>query len=100
MANYGYRILKARWASTKDSAFLTGLHIVGIDDVGLVNKLTTVISQEFAVNIRSLSISSNEGIFDGNIMVYVNDTAQLESLMRNLKQVRGITGVNRYESEN
>ncbi|MND62366.1 Bifunctional (p)ppGpp synthase/hydrolase relA [compost metagenome] len=100
MANYGYRILKARWASTKDSAFLTGLHIVGIDDVGLVNKLTTVISQEFAVNIRSLSISSNDGIFDGNIMVYVNDTQQLESLMKNLKQVRGITGVNRYESEN
>ncbi|WP_324760428.1 bifunctional (p)ppGpp synthetase/guanosine-3',5'-bis(diphosphate) 3'-pyrophosphohydrolase [Sphingobacterium thalpophilum] len=99
MANYGYRILKARWASTKDSAFLTGLHIVGIDDVGLVNKITTVISQEFAVNIRSLSISSNEGIFDGNIMVYVNDTQQLESLMKNLKQVRGITGVNRYESE-
>ncbi len=100
MANYGYRILKARWASTKDSAFLTGLHIVGIDDVGLVNKITTVISQEFAVNIRSLAISSNEGIFDGNIMVYVNDTAQLDSLMKNLKQVRGITGVNRYESEN
>lgn len=99
MANYGYRIMKARWSSKNDVSFLTGLRIVGIDDVGLVNKLTTVISQEFNVNIRSLSITSNEGIFEGNIMVFVNDIAQLESLMKTLKQVQGITTVSRYESE-
>jgi len=101
MANYGYRILKARWASLQNNiAFLTGLKIVGIDDVGLVNKITTVISHDFNVNIRSLSISSNEGIFEGDIMVFVNDTAQLDNLIRNLKQISGITGVTRYESEN
>ncbi|UIR57559.1 bifunctional (p)ppGpp synthetase/guanosine-3',5'-bis(diphosphate) 3'-pyrophosphohydrolase [Sphingobacterium sp. SRCM116780] len=100
MANYGYRIMKAKWTSKNDLSFLTGLRIVGIDDVGLVNKITTVISQEFHVNIRSLSITSNEGIFEGNIMVFVNDTEQLESLMKNLKQIRGITSVTRYESEN
>ncbi len=101
MANYGYRILKAKWASLHNSvAFLTGLKIVGIDDVGLVNKITTVISQDFKVNIRSLSISSNEGIFEGDIMVFVNDTNQLESLIKHLKQIPGITGVTRYESEN
>ncbi|MEN5195593.1 RelA/SpoT family protein [Sphingobacterium faecium] len=99
MANYGYRIMKARWTSKNDVSFLTGLRIVGIDDVGLVNKLTTVISQEFNVNIRSLSITSNEGIFEGNIMVFVNDIEQLESLMKTLKQVQGITTVSRYESE-
>jgi GTP pyrophosphokinase len=101
MANYGYRILKAKWASLHNSvAFLTGLKIVGIDDVGLVNKITTVISQDFKVNIRSLSISSNEGIFEGDIMVFVNDTDQLDSLIKHLKQIPGITGVTRYESEN
>ncbi len=100
MANYGYRIMKAKWTSKQDSAFLTGLRIVGIDDVGLVNKLTTVISHDFNVNIRSLSISSNEGIFEGNIMVFVNDTEQLNSLIKHLKQVRGITSVTRFESEN
>ncbi|SUJ28376.1 GTP pyrophosphokinase [Sphingobacterium spiritivorum] len=102
MANYGYRILKAKWASSTSNnvAFLTGLRIVGIDDVGLVNKITTVISQEFKVNIRSLSISSNEGIFEGNIMVFVNDTDQLDNLIKNLKHISGITGVTRYESEN
>ena len=81
-------------------SFLTGLKIVGIDDVGLVNKITTVISHDFNVNIRSLSISSNEGIFEGDIMVFVNDTQQLDNLIKNLKQISGITGVTRYESEN
>ena len=101
MANYGYRIMKSKWASSKqDSSFLTGIKIIGIDDVGLVNKLTTVISSEFQVNIRSLSISSNEGIFEGNIMVNINNIEQLESLIARLNLVPGITSVRRYESEN
>lgn len=101
MANYGYRILKAKWASSKqDTSFLTGIRLVGIDDVGLVNKLTSVISQEFKVNIRSLSISSNEGIFEGNIMVNINNVGQLDNLMNHLHQIQGITSVSRYESEN
>ncbi len=97
MANYGYRIIKARWTSQKELAFLTGLQIVGIDDVGLINKITTVISQEFKVNIRSITIGSNEGIFEGSIMVFVNDTEQLDHLIRSLKQINGITSVNRFE---
>jgi len=98
MANYGYRILKARWASSQaNAAFLTGLHIVGIDDVGLVNRITTVISKDFQVNIRSISLSSEEGIFEGNIMVLVNDTQQLENLIEHLNAIGGVTGVARYE---
>ena len=100
MANYGYRILKAKWASSQiDHSFITGIRIIGIDDVGLVNKLTNVISQEFSVNIRSLSISSNEGIFEGNIMVNINNIDQLESLITRLQLVAGVTSVSRYESE-
>lgn len=97
MANYGYRIIKAKWTSQKELAFLTGLQIVGIDDVGLINKITTVISQEFKINIRSITIGSNEGIFEGSIMVFVNDTEQLEHLIRSLKQIKGITSVTRFE---
>lgn len=101
MANYGYRILKAKWASSQiDHSFITGIRIIGIDDVGLVNKLTSVISQEFNVNIRSLSISSNEGIFEGNIMVNINNIDQLDSLIHTLQLVAGVTSVTRYESEN
>ncbi|HMR20129.1 MAG TPA: RelA/SpoT family protein, partial [Sphingobacterium sp.] len=100
MANYGYRILKAKWASSQqETAFLTGIRIIGIDDVGLVNKLTTVISHEFKINIRSLSIASNEGIFEGNIMVNVNHIEQLDNLIDHLKIVPGITSVTRYESD-
>lgn len=97
MANYGYRIIKARWTSQKELAFLTGLQIVGIDDVGLVNKITTVISHEFKVNIRSITIGSNEGIFEGSIMVFVNNTEQLEHLIHTLKGIKGITSVTRFE---
>ena len=101
MANYGYRILKAKWASSQmEVSFITGIRIIGIDDVGLVNKLTSVISQEFNINIRSLSISSNEGIFEGNIMVNINNIEQLDNLINRLKLVSGITSATRYESEN
>ncbi|WP_374949752.1 RelA/SpoT family protein [Mucilaginibacter sp.] len=98
MANYGYRIVKARWTNQQELAFLTGLRITGIDDVGLINKLTTVISQDFKVNIRSITVDSDNGIFEGSLMVYVNDTEHLDNLIRNLKMVKGITGVTRYDS--
>ncbi|MFC6101749.1 RelA/SpoT family protein [Olivibacter domesticus] len=99
MANYGYRIVKAKWTSQQELAFLTGLRIVGIDDVGLVNRITTVISQDFKINIRSITISSNQGIFEGSIMVYVNNTEHLDSLIKKLKQIKGITGITRFDSE-
>lgn len=99
MANYGYRIVKAKWTSQKELAFLTGLRVMGIDDVGLVNKITTVISQDFKINIRSITINSNQGIFEGSIMIYVNDTKHLENLIKRLKQIKGITAISRFDSE-
>ena len=98
MASYGYRIVKARWTNQQELAFLTGLRITGIDDVGLINKLTTVISNDFKVNMRSITVDSDNGIFEGSIMVYVNDTEHLDNLIRKIKTVKGITGVNRFDS--
>ncbi len=98
MANYGYRIVKARWTNQQELAFLTGLRITGIDDVGLINKLTTVISNDFKVNMRSITVDSDNGIFEGSIMVYVNDTEHLDNLIKRLKTVKGVTGVNRFDS--
>jgi GTP pyrophosphokinase len=98
MANYGYRIVKARWTNQQELAFLTGLRITGIDDVGLINKLTTVISNDFKINIRSITVDSDNGIFEGSIMVYVNDTEHLENLIKRLKMVKGITAVTRFDS--
>lgn len=98
MASYGYRIVKARWTNQHELAFLTGLRITGIDDVGLINKLTTVISHDFKVNMRSITVDSDNGIFEGSIMVYVNDTEHLENLIKKLKTVKGVTGVHRFDS--
>ena len=99
MSSYGYRIVKAKWNSQKKLAFLTGLHIIGIDDVGLVNNITKIISNDFKVNIRSITIDSDHGIFDGSIMVFVNDTAHLENLIVKLKEVMGVTSVTRFDSK-
>jgi guanosine-3',5'-bis(diphosphate) 3'-pyrophosphohydrolase len=98
MANYGYRIVKAKWTKQLELAFLTGLRITGIDDVGLINKLTTVISNDFKVNIRSITVDSDNGIFEGSIMVYVNDTEHLDNLIKKINQVKGITSVIRFDS--
>ena len=98
MSNYGYRIVKARWTNQQELAFLTGLRIRGIDDVGLMNKITTVISNDFKINIRSITIDSDNGIFEGSLMLYVNDTRHLDDLIKKLNVVRGVTLVTRFDS--
>ncbi|TAF46356.1 MAG: bifunctional (p)ppGpp synthetase/guanosine-3',5'-bis(diphosphate) 3'-pyrophosphohydrolase [Sphingobacteriales bacterium] len=99
MSSFGYRILKAKWTSQKQLAFLTGLQITGIDEVGLINNLTQIISNDFKVNMRSITVDSDEGIFSGSIMIYVNDTQHLENLIAKLKEVKGITDITRFDSE-
>jgi GTP pyrophosphokinase len=98
MANYGYRIVKAKWNRQKELTFLTGLHIIGIDDVGLINNITKVISNDFKVNMRSITVDTDNGIFDGSIMIYVNDKEHLDKLIENLLEVRGVTGVTRFDA--
>ena len=99
MSNYGYRIVKARWNSQKELAFLTGIRIIGIDDVGLINNITNVISGDFKVNMRSITVDTNEGMFDGSIMVYVNNTVHLDDMIAKLKVVEGVTSVTRFDSQ-
>ncbi|MET4082808.1 guanosine-3',5'-bis(diphosphate) 3'-pyrophosphohydrolase [Pedobacter sp. UYP30] len=98
MANYGYRIIKAKWNKQQELTFLTGLQIFGIDEVGLINSLTRVISTDFNINMRSITVDSNEGIFEGSIMIYVNDTEHLEKLIDTIMQIKGITAVTRFDA--
>ena len=97
MSNYGYRIVKAKWASQKETAFLAGLKIIGTDRVGLINDVTRIISDELKVNMRSITIDTDTGIFDGNISLYVNDTIHLELLISRLEKVAGVVKVTRYD---
>ncbi len=99
MANYGYRIVQAKWTTRKELAFLTGLKVVGTDRLGLINDITEVISSELKVNMRSISIDTDEGIFEGNIMLYVHDKSHLDTLIKKLEKVNGIVRVTRFDSE-
>ena len=97
MSNFAYRIVKARWKGKDSVEFLAGIRFSGIDDVGLVNKITTIISHEHNVNMRAISFESNDGIFAGKVMAYVHNTDHLNSLMDKLKRVRGVRSVERVD---
>ncbi|HNP23689.1 MAG TPA: bifunctional (p)ppGpp synthetase/guanosine-3',5'-bis(diphosphate) 3'-pyrophosphohydrolase [Panacibacter sp.] len=99
MANYGHRIVKTKWAKNKEISFLTGLKIVGMDDVGVINKITNVISGEMRVNIAALTIESEVGLFQGTIKVFVHDKEELDELVDRLKQLNGIQSVDRLDDE-
>jgi len=96
-ANYAYRILAANWKEYKRDAFITGLKFIGIDNVGLVKELTTIISDLEKVNMKSLNFDSKDGVFEGNIMLYVYDKNHLENLIRKLRNIEGIEKVVRME---
>lgn len=99
MANYGHRVVKTKWAKNKEISFLTGLKIIGIDDVGIINKITNVISGDMRVNIAALTIESSEGLFKGTIKVFVHDKEELEELVARLSVLQGIQTVDRFDTE-
>lgn len=97
LSNHGNRVIKARWTSQKEIAFLAGLRIIGTDRVGLINDVTKVISNELKVNMRSITVDSDAGIFEGTIKLYVHSTEHLDQLMKNLALVDGIHKVTRFD---
>jgi GTP pyrophosphokinase len=99
LANYGHRVVKTKWAKNKEISFLTGLRIIGLDDVGVINKITNLISGEMKINISALSVEAKDGLFEGNFKVYVHDKEELEELVNRLKKLGGIHQVDRYDTE-
>jgi GTP pyrophosphokinase len=100
MSNYGYRIIKAKWAGSdlmQPKAFLSSIKVSGIDSVGIVSIITDIISKQLQVNMKSISINSNEGMFDGNIVLEVHDTRQLENIMTAIKSSSDLITVNRVD---
>jgi GTP diphosphokinase / guanosine-3',5'-bis(diphosphate) 3'-diphosphatase len=96
-ANYAYRIIKAKWKSQKIREFLATVRFEGIDDIGLVHNVTTIISQDLNVNMKSISFESNDGVFEGKITLYVTDTKHLNELIVKLKKVNGIKKIERTQ---
>ncbi|MBD3637110.1 MAG: bifunctional (p)ppGpp synthetase/guanosine-3',5'-bis(diphosphate) 3'-pyrophosphohydrolase [Crocinitomicaceae bacterium] len=95
MSNYAYRILKATWQSTRIKERLTALMVYGIDDIGIVNEITKVITEVHGVNMKSISFETEDGLFEGKIELYVYDTEQLESLILKFEQIEGVKQVTR-----
>ncbi|MBX2913593.1 MAG: bifunctional (p)ppGpp synthetase/guanosine-3',5'-bis(diphosphate) 3'-pyrophosphohydrolase [Cyclobacteriaceae bacterium] len=100
LASHGNRVIKAKWTSQHEVAFLTGLKVIGTDRVGLINDVSKIISEELKVNMSSISFRTDNGIFTGEIMLYVNDTRHLDLLMKKLEKVDGVVSANRFDSRN
>lgn len=92
---FGYRIVKARWAGKGGGKYPITLHIVGNDDLGVVNNITSVISKEERIMLRSINIDSNDGLFFGILTVMVDDTQVLNALIKKLRGVKGVKAVSR-----
>jgi GTP pyrophosphokinase len=99
LSSYGHRVVKTKWAKNKEISFLTGIRIVGIDDVGVINKITNLISGELRININALTIEAKEGLFEGSIKVYVHDKEELDEVVQRLRQLSGIHTVDRFDTE-
>jgi GTP pyrophosphokinase len=99
MANFGHRVVKTKWAKNKEISFLTGLKIVGLDDVGVIHKITNLVSGELKINIAALTVEAKEGLFEGNVRLYVHDKEELDMLVQRLKELPGIESVERYDTD-
>ena len=99
LSNYGHRVVKTKWVKNKEISFLTGIKIIGLDDVGVINKITNLISGELKININALTIEAKDGLFEGNIKVYVHDKDELEELVDQVKKLPGIESVDRFDTE-
>ncbi|MBQ2269299.1 MAG: bifunctional (p)ppGpp synthetase/guanosine-3',5'-bis(diphosphate) 3'-pyrophosphohydrolase, partial [Bacteroidaceae bacterium] len=92
---FGYRVVKARWAGKGGGKYSITLHIVGQDDLGIVNNITSIISKEEKIMLRSINIDSYDGLFSGILTVLVDDTQVLSSLIKKIRTVRGVKAVSR-----
>ena len=99
MSKYAYRIVKAKWITNKSIAFLSGIKVKGIDNVGLLQNLTNIISSEYNINIRNIHIDTHAGTFEGTVMLYIYDTQHLNNLLNKLKKIKGIQSVTRISKE-
>jgi len=96
ISRFGYRIVKAKWSGKSiGSQYPITLRVVGHDDIGIVTNITSIISKEKNVSLRSISIDTNAGLFQGNLTIMVDDTKELDSIIKKIKQVKGVKNVSR-----
>ncbi|NNF56725.1 MAG: bifunctional (p)ppGpp synthetase/guanosine-3',5'-bis(diphosphate) 3'-pyrophosphohydrolase [Rhodothermaceae bacterium] len=97
LLDHAERIIPVEWSRQKDVQFVAALRLVGEDRVGMVSDITTVISKNLKTNIRSITVESEDGLFEGTIVLFVSDLKQLRRIMQRLSRLEGIYGVYRFE---
>jgi GTP pyrophosphokinase len=97
MSRYGKRIIKAKWKNKESIGFLTGIKIQGVDKKGFIRKVTEIITEKHNINIRSFHLDTSEGMTEGAVMLYVNDTLALDKVMENLRKVKEVIKVSRID---
>ena len=97
MSSHGDDIIEATWTKSKMLFYLIHLYIRGFDHQGIANKITNVISNEYGINMRSISLDAHDGVFEGNLYLYIQNTELLETLITKLLNIKGVDTVNRKE---
>ena len=92
---FGYRVVKARWSGKGNGQYAITLRVIGNDDIGIVNNITSIISKEEKIIMRSINIDSNDGLFRGNLVIQLEDVSRLNSIIKKLQQVKGVKQVTR-----
>lgn len=92
---FGYRIVRAKWSGKGASQYSITLRVIGVDDIGIVNNLTSIISKEEKLILRSINIDSHDGLFRGNLVIMIDNNTKLESLIKKLRTVKGVKQVER-----
>ena len=92
---FAYRIVKAKWSGKGESTYPITLRLVGNDDIGIISNVSSIINKEDKLILRAINITSHDGLFSGNVTILVDDTAQLESLIKKLRTVKGIKQIDR-----
>lgn len=95
ITRFPYRVIPARWSGKSSSSYTITLRVVGTDDIGIVTNITSIISKEQGTNLRSISIDSNDGLFQGTLSVTIQNTETMNSLVKKLKTVKGVKQISR-----
>ena len=92
---FGYRVVRAKWSGKGSSQYAITLRVIGNDDIGIVNNLTSIISKDEKLILRSINIDSHDGLFSGNLTIMIDDNTRLEALIKKLRTVKGVKQVER-----
>jgi GTP pyrophosphokinase len=97
MSKYSYRVVKTSWNNQREVAFLTGLKLHGIDSMGIISRVSEIITNNLHINMKSITFESKDGIYEGKIMLYVTDSEQLEIVTSQMKAIEGLVSITRFE---